>query len=356
MKGLRLLSTTSLMLAISSNLSADLKQLNDHTLSKMTGQSGITIDLEAMVSVGEIAYKDGGYLTLENLQLSGVGGAALDNMRITIDVANQGEVLTHGFSNYASFANAGLLSASNADTAWAMSEYDQGSGEYGNIYNDGDLVLHLEAGDTGISNTASLANNLQSANQAIDFKLMLDSLNLADSNYNLGTYSSATKTTLLSNISMEGYLGPADIVIRNNGNAKTNTLPSGVSVGDSVIEIDANFRVTDLDFTWDVADVILLFNLAGVQLNDMKIHNTRGADTLGHFGFASVQAKIASASGIKNTQIGQPTVDGIAIYDVDLRMDLDMPHISFGNSGKSIGEVYFTDFVFSNTSLIVSAH
>ena len=162
---------------------------------------------------------------------------------------------------------------------------------------------------------------------------------------------------MLSNVQMEGYIGPTDIIVRNNGDGQSRTLPSGVNIGDSEIEIDANFRVTDLDFSWDAADVLILFNFAGVQINDLQIHNTRGNDTVGHFGFASAKAKIASASGIKNSDINTSTpVDGIAIYDVELRMDMDIGAISFGDTGTSIGSVYFTDLVVDNTSLVVSAH
>lgn len=356
MKGLITFSTATLLALVSANSAAELQTLDDSELSQLRGQSGITIDLESRVSVGEIAYKDAGYITIEDLNLSGIGSSALDNMRVTIDVAEGGETLARGFSEYAMYGSMGLLDAADSDVAWAMSEYDQGTGNYGDSFNDGDLVIHLGATTPGLSSAASFEDNLLAANQAIDFKLNVGAIKLADSGYNPGTYAATTSTTMLSNISMEGYLGPADIIIRNNGDAKSSTLPSGVSVGDSVIEVDANFRVTDLDFTWDAADVLILFNLAGVKINDMKIHNTRGADTLGRFGFASVEAKIASASGIQNSVLGDPTVDGVAVYDVDLRMDLDMPSVSFGNSGTSIGNVYFTDFVFTNTSVIVSAH
>ena len=58
------------------------------------------------------------------------------------------------------------------------------------------------------------------------------------------------------------------------------------------------------------ADLLLLFNFASLKLRDMKIHNTRGLDSIGHFGFASASAKFAE--GINNTT-GQ---SGLAIYDI----------------------------------------
>jgi len=49
-------------------------------------------------------------------------------------------------------------------------------------------------------------------------------------------------------------------------------------------------------------------------------------------------------------------VDGQAIYDINVAWDWDLPHVSFGDTGQSIGSVYFTDFHISDTSLVISAH
>ena len=49
-------------------------------------------------------------------------------------------------------------------------------------------------------------------------------------------------------------------------------------------------------------------------------------------------------------------VDGQAIYDINIRMDWDIHHISYGDTNETIGQVFFTDFVIANNSLVISAH
>ena len=357
MKGLIPFSTTTLLVLASSHATAELQTLDDSEMSQLRGQGGLTIELETALNVGQISYKDQGYLNINNLALTDIDGSALDNIKITFDLAGENEILARGFSDYAKYAAAGLLDSSDADVAAAISQYSisDGSGGvagYGERFNSGDMVIHIGPTSPGLDLTApgdsfKQANNLNALNNSIDFKLTIDSVESADSTYNTATGAALETTTMLSNISMEGQVGPVDLIFRNNGNAQNTTLANGTTISDSSLEVDAHFKVTDLDFSWDVADIILLFNLAAVGIENMRIHNERGADSLGHFGFASASAKLAAAT----TASGQ---EGLAIYDVDFRADLDMPIVKIG--GTSIGEVYFTDFVISNTNMVVYGH
>lgn len=357
MKALLPITAATLLSLNSVIASAELQTLDDVELSQMRGQGGITIELETALQIGQISYKDQGHLNINNLALTDIDGSSLDNIKIDFDLAGQDEILARGFSEYAQYAAAGLLDASDADVAAAISRYSVsnsagGVDGYGERFNSGDMVIHISPTSPGLDysapgDAAKQASNLDALSQSIDFKLTVDSIEIADSTYNYETGTSLNSTTLLSNIAMEGYIGPVDLVFRNNGDAKTHTLANGAVVSGSALEVDAHFKVTDLDFSWDVADIILLFNLAAVGIENMRIHNERGADTLGHFGFASASAKLAAAT----TAGGQ---DGLAIYDVEFRADLDMPIVKVG--GTNIGEVYFTDFVISNTDLVVYGH
>jgi len=350
MKSLTSLHALPLLALCAANVSADFKSLNDAEMSELRGQGGLTIELETALSIGQVSYKDEGYLNINNLTLTDTDGSALDNITLTFDLAGENEILARGFSDYAKYASAGLLDSSNADIADALSKYTvlDGSGGvegYGERFNSGDMVLHIGPTSPNLDlsaagDTSKQASNLNALNSSIDFKLAIESIELTDS-------TNTQSTTMLSDISMEGLLGPVDLIFRNNGDLQNTTLPNGTSISDSSLEIDAHFKITDLDFSWDVADVIILFNLAAVGIENMRIHNERGADTLGHFGFASATAKLASAT----TASGQ---EGLAIYDVEFRADLDMPSVAIG--GQSIGEVYFTDFVVSNTSIVVYGH
>jgi len=177
------------------------------------------------------------------------------------------------------------------------------------------------------------------------------------------------ETDLTRNLSIEAYLGYLDILITNNGNNFHDTgnngdgEPENIRLQDSYIELDLKFRVEDLDV--DMTNVVENFFIPrdvltpGLTLRDMRIHNERGGDTLGSFGFASFKSKIAAATHVNFSleSMGQmDRVDGHAIYDINVMMDWDLPHISFGDTADTIGEVYLTDFHIDDTSLVISAH
>lgn len=323
---------------------SQMKTLDDETMGSVTGQAGISIELEAKVNIGEIAYQDGGFLLVRDMFLGGVGGTALDNILMTIDVAGNNETLAHGFSRVAEWADQGLVSTADADVADAVAKYNFGGGDFGKTFNDGDLVIHVDATDPGVlvSNTSS--QNLDAYKAATDFELSVGSVEYAKSTYNPGT-ATARGSLMFSDINMQGRLGPADIVIRNGTNTYTDNASGSLSVSDSKVEVDAFFSVDDLDMNWDNGDLIVLFNFAGLKLRNLKIHNTRGADSVGSFGFASVSADLAAANSNLTGHAG------LAVTNVDLRMDIDLPHVQFG-SRPSIGEVYFTDFVIQADMLV----
>jgi len=347
---------------------AELQWLDEASLSKVTGKAGLTIDIESKVSIGEVEYVDEGSMYWKDYSLTGIGGGLMDNVRAKVDSSNGTETLGRGFSDVAMLADAGYLDAAETDVAWALTEYNDGAGGFGKKQNDGDLVIHVTSQDFGIdfsvpANAADQATNMQAMKNAIDFHIQQGDFGIRSSDKSI-------ETSITRNLSIEGYLGYLDIILRNNGNDLHSTAstpgeigkPQNIQIGDSYIELDLKFRVEDLDVDHtNTVDPILGFVTSnGFTLRDMRIHNERGGDTLGSFGYASFQSKIAAASGIlasiDNFSTANTYVDGQAIYDINIRMDWDLPHVSFGDTGQSIGEIYFTDLVFSNTSLVISAH
>ena len=310
---------------------ADFKPLDDSTLSSVTGQAGVTIELETKLNIDSLTWTDQGALSVNGLRLSGHNDTVLDNMKLTIDIAGDGEVLEHGFSEIARRAAAGQLATSNPDVADALAKYAVG-GSYGKRFNSGDLVIHLGATDYG--DPASLDDYLQ----AVDFELGIDSVT---------TTGSEGSTNLFSNILLQGYVGPTDLVIRNGGTS-TRTLGNGSTVSGSELQLDTHFEITDGSLEWEASDLILLFNFAAVGIEGLQIHNRRGNDTLGHFGMASVTAKLAQGTSARSGK------SGLSIHDVEFRADIDMPVFKVG--GTSIGSVQFTDFAITNTTMMVYGH
>jgi hypothetical protein len=304
----------------------------------------------------------------KDYSLSGIGGGLMDNVRATVDSTNGSDTLGIGFSDVAKLANMGYLDSDERDVAWALTEYNDGAGGFGKKFDDGDLVIHVTSQDFGIdfsvpANTADQATNLIAMKNAVDFHIQ-------QGDFGIRSSDKSQETSITRNLSIEGYLGYFDIVLKNNGNGFHDTStspgdlgkPQNIDLADSYIGLDLKFRVEDLDVdNTNTVDPILGFVTSnGFTLRDMRIHNERGADTLGSFGYASFESKIAAASGIlasvDNLSPANMYVDGQAIYDINFRMDWDLPHVSFGDTGQSIGEIYFTDLVFSNTSLVISAH
>lgn len=368
----QLLIPFSLMLA-STLVHSELVLLSESSLSKVTGQSGLTIDLETRTTIAEVEYVDAGSLYWKDYSFEGIGGGLVDNIRIKIDSTDGTETLATGFSDMAFLASLGYLDSTETDVAWAMAEYNDGNGAFGKQFNDGDLVIHVTSKDYGIdfnlpvpTNAADQAINLQAVKNAVDFHMQ-------QGDFGLRSSDKLVETSITRNFSVEAYLGYLDIILRNNGNGFTDTgtgpspgKPNNIRLADSYIELDLKFRVEDLDVdsTNNAMNRVIprAVTNPGLTLRDMRIHNERGADTLGSFGFASVEAKIGAAMDILNTMdqlgtVGANThVDGQAIYDVNVKWDWDLPHISFGDTGESIGAVYFTDFHIYDTSIVISAH
>lgn len=326
--------TLSLTVSLAGPASAEIKAIDDAVMSEITGTSGVTIELETSVSLARFAWKDAGSLNIDNIALTGQNDAMMDNMKFTLDIAGDNEVLDFGFSEIARRASNGQLDPnSNPDIADALATYSSG-GSFGEEFNDGDMVIHLGPTDSGDP------TSLDSYLKAIDFRLSMDSIYLEDSQGIAGT-------TMFSDITLDGYLGPTDIVVRNSDGA-TRFLDNGNEVSRSELQIDSHFEISQGSLNWDVADVILIFNLAAVGIDGLQMHNRRGADTLGHFGMASVSASLSSGtSAISGTE-------GLSIHDVEFRADIDMPVFRLGD--KSIGSVNFTDFAITNTSLMVYGH
>jgi len=475
MKGLKKIALVAAIAAVSAGAQAELKALDDSTMSEMTGQKGLTIDLETKWSIGEFAYHDAGVLVLKDLSMGGnpndaAGNSMLDNIRMEIDIAGSNQApggdanLKYGFSNVKNLAaihalngngDADMEAAAAGSLALAAAGDPRFTGVSTNgvggdiidnevAYGDGDLKIHFTFTDawqkaggfaavasgngsfdgaTGISlANVSYAVATDIATRAVDFEFKIGQIALADSayvtdgrlggvdniektNHATGIDATTTTTTLISDLAIRGYLGPADIHIENKGNgfgadgsylganlqraggaaagltgaaldAFVASQNNGTGNADSKIHWDSFFKVTDLDVYIDIA---------GVQLSDIKIHNIRGditslntvLDASGNvlldaagdevntasFGFAHSKRDIYAVKdavlnlatlGVQTGANRPGYVDGIAI-NTRFKGDIDIGALSFGDTGTSIGAIYLTD-VNCHTNWTISAH
>ena len=481
MKGLKKIALASAIAAISAGAQAELKALDDSAMGELTGQKGLTIDLETKYTIGEFAYEDAGLVVFKDLSLGANtdttlhninADGLLDNIRIKIDVAGSGVVTTNGLvvsqDNLLTYANSEVIDLAtlhvaaftNPDTEMAAAGSaavggtgtDSRSGDQigeKKLYGDGDLVIHLGftdawqyggglaaylggagsngLGDKGVDNgshnttmsTLTYDGAYEILSRAVDFNHSIGKIGIADSgqagsatpgdNGNIGSIeleshadlrgaggiiidTTPTTTTLISGLSINGYLGSVDISIENHGNGFSGGQlvggGAGTGAADSKIYWDSFFNVTDLDVYIDIA---------GVQITDMKINNLRGdttslnneeyedlVDASGNvvldasgnavksdiviaetgdasFGFAhskrtiyAVNQDVVNASSFLDGSGNNGFVDGVAI-NTEFKGDMEIGALSFGDTGTSIGSLFWTD-IRSTTNWTISAH
>jgi HSP20 family molecular chaperone IbpA len=399
MKGLNKLVLASAIAAISAGAQAELKALDDSAMGELTGQAGLTIDIETQYTIGEFAFRDGGSVLFQNISMGGsdkFGGGLMKNIRLNLDVASAGEELHYGFSEITELA--GILQTdfnnvdSTIDAVASQNMASIGKAELNQkvVANDGDLVIHIDATDhlaraggfeavrAGLSpvvadlTTVTLAGLVPYVHAAVDFGYKIGAIKLASSDYVIGsgsgagvddfTTSTGQSTTLISDLSINGYLGPVDILIQNNGNGFDGVFQAGAvnteaGNADSKILWDTYIDVTDLDVYIDIA---------GVKIEDLQINNKRGdvtnIDGEQSFGFAHSKREIyAVKDAVLRMDVaavagGNPQyyVDGIAI-NTQFKGDMEIGALSFGDTGTSIGELFFTDIT-STTNWTISAH
>lgn len=410
MKVLKKVALVSAIAALSSGAQAELVALDDLGMRQTTGQAGLTIDVESQWQIGEFAYKDAGYLLIQGIRMggnsfgngTGTAGSYLDNLRLEVDIAGDGtngdNELHYGFSQMRDHAQL-FVDAGNTDTEFAdvAAGIDPNRGGLAvddkRIYDDGDLVIHFDFTDgfqseggfeafqaAGRLATDSYDDAELMFEHAVDFRFEIDAIGLASSSYDIGSAGLDTDTrdgvdtaapgttTLISNLGIQGYLGPEDLHIENDGNGFGNEdLAAGEYVGDLNGDGLVNEGKADSRITWGtyfrITDLDVYIDIAGLQIQDMEIHNERGdltgLDGTSAFGFAhSIREIYAVKDAVLNLESaaagGPAYVDGIAI-NTRFKGDIDINHLSFGDTGKSIGKIFLTD-IESDTRWVISAH
>jgi len=101
MKGLNKIALVTAIAAAPFAAHADLKAMDDSAMGNITGQAGVTIELETQVSIGTFTYTDEGSFNVHGIEIGGSGLAGgtgtnlLDDLKIDIDVASDGDAVIH---------------------------------------------------------------------------------------------------------------------------------------------------------------------------------------------------------------------------------------------------------------------
>jgi len=209
---------------------AELTSIDDAALSNMTGQAGISIELSAQVSIGSIEYKD--------TDLTDAGTIGINN----IVLGGAGGV--------------GALDEIKIDI-----DVDATDG----------LIIHL--GGTNLPGVLS-------GDDKVDFGLSVGDVNVNGGN------------NLVSNIQIDGNLGPIDVVIAN----------------DATISVDAYFQVTSGSMNLDVLGVGVS-NLTIGQDSNPFIGNQDGTLVGGPAGSTVNQIALSQKAGAEATAYATAATD-----------------------------------------------
>lgn len=329
MKGLKKIALVAAVSAASFAAQAEMQALNDGAMGDVTGQAGVTIDIDkATVSVGEIAYQDKGFLVIDGLRLTGAGEPGsgnefLDQIRILVDVAGtnaRDDIPTGTAGEY--LYQESILKGLPAGQLQEITTNIQAV-ETDPQVSDGDLVISMR--------TPGLF--------PLDFWLEIDSVSLAketndDGSANLNNLgdmaaSNPGSTVLVSDLKIVGNLGPIDIVVQEESNSMNIN-----SYFNAIGEVTLPFMGTSLGFA--------IHNTRG-QLIGMARNSAQGVS------FAHAQADI----GVAENYLGQDQ-DALRVTVQDFSGDLDLTNITMGN-GESIGALYMTDLAIT-ADMVVYGH
>ena len=319
MKGLKKLALATAVAAAPFAANADLKALDDSAMGNVTGQAGVTIELETRVSIGEFTYTDKGTFAVSDIEIGGANASGL----IPTD-PNTGEPVP--IPGLATQSN--LLDDLKIDIDVAA---------------DGDAVIHVG------SNTG----------EPIDWGMQVGKMSLRD---NVDASSATENTTLISGMKAWGLLGALDIRV------DTTDVAAGPNTG--TLNLDAAFTVEQMDFEVDFLAVgitglsIKGANAGGQTYTDAEIDallkDANGEDPV----LEGTLAALASGNNAANKSFAVARLDiykgdnldgtraDVLRVDVDdVLMDVNIQETRIG--GTNIGTIGIDNLHISDTTLAV---
>lgn len=318
MKGLKKLALATAVAAAPFAANADLKALDDSAMGNVTGQAGVTIELETRVSIGEFTYTDEGTFAVSDIEIGGANASGL----IPND-QNGDPVAIPGLAT-----QSGLLDDLKIDIDVAA---------------DGDAVIHVG------SNTGD----------PIDWGMQVGEMSLRD---NVDASSATENTTLISGMKAWGLLGALDIRV------DTTDVAAGPDTG--TLNLDAAFTVEQMDFEVDFLAVgitglsIKGANAGGQTYTDAEIsallNDANGEDPV----LEGTLAALASGNNTANKSFAVARLDiykgdnldgtrsDVLRVDVDdVLMDVNIQETRVG--GTNIGTIGIDNLHISDTTLAV---
>ena len=341
MKGFKKLALVAAIAAPFSSVHA-LEAISDSDLAGMTGQSGVTIDLETQVNIGSVTWTDEGSININTIKVGG-----FDPSQGTVDLSDP-TVLA---------AVQQAAAAGDTDSATLLALYSTqaaGTTDFSKL-DDVRLVIDEAAnGDLDILVVTQSGFNAQGeVTQAgvdspapVDLGISVGSVSLAAAEGNANTATA----TIASNINMNILLGPQKFSIKNVGDTGEISAKGYFKLHES----------SSMDF-----------DVAGVSITSLELGELSGTGSYGNG-----EALTSAATGVTGYETDY-TLKGLAFYDVTIgTKDLDGNQATTGDDalniavnkfnvdmkmgvaigGASIGTIGITDLQLDGTNLTVYGH
>ncbi|MFC3679943.1 DUF6160 family protein [Bacterioplanoides pacificum] len=288
---------------------AELKALDDSTLSATTGQAGVTIEIDIAgdgISIGEIEYTDEGSVALENIQINNA------DITQTIDVDADGNLLLG-------------VSAIN-DLTVAV----------GNTTKSTDASL---ASASGVMLRSS-ADPLKNAELVNSLSMQMDMGSSTTTIYNMSAYDSGADAAGLNGVGFDNGTNPASMAVNSGVVIAAN---AAIRIDDLDVELfgytdEQAFARADADGSGVIeageeATYNTLRNGSAIQINNVTFNDGTAAK-----GMATVSQKIWAQGGtvaqgggvyinmgslsgtltVGETVIGGANIGQIAVKDINL--------------------------------------
>lgn len=297
MKGLKKLAIASAVAAAPFAAQADLKALDDTSMGNVTGQAGVTIELETEVSIGEFRYTDEGYLAVEDIYIGG------------------GSVQRDGTGKVTGVD--GMLD---------------------------DLLIDIDVeanGDAVIDVHSVSANPItgEANKNPIDYAVGIGSASLN------ATDASGDSTLLASNIGIEGSLGQLNIRVE--------------TATDNLI-MNVGFNVSDMDMDVDFLGVnVRDLSVYGATMYEAQEAGFNPADPSTYAGVATPGGAAGALFASAQITVGKGTAastngDALEIGIPSFIADIGVGGVEIG--GDSIGSFRIDNLAISNTTMKVYGH
>ena len=310
MKGLKKLALATAVAAAPFAAQAELKAMDDSAMGNVTGQAGVTIELETKVSIGQFKYTDEGSFAVNDIVLGGAGVVA------DAAVDNDGDGV----------ADNTLLDQLKIDI---------------DINDEGDAIIHVGSLQTDPTTGAPVP---------IDWGMTAGSMEL------LAGGTGSDSTTLISNLSMHGDLAALDL---------------SVDTATDHLNVAVAFDIDDMDFDVDFLGIgirDMVVTGAGDNFDYDGDGNTVAGGTEaeeGGFDLTTPTGQLAygklskyanvNRDVYKGAGLGDSTATDVLRIDVNnVYMDMSIGAIEIG--GTSIGSVAMDNVAVTNTKLAVYGH